>query len=451
MADTTRHGFDRTTLTALAEQSGNGLARLRAQAFEIFETTPMPSPETEEWRYTDLRELDLEAFDPYLPEPAADNLDGVDPTLLEAAGSLGERSGLAIQHNSTVVTAHLDPKARKDGVTFASIDHVAATRPDLLTDRLHGTVPADRSRFAALHAAFRSGGTFVHVPAGVKVDLPLQTVTYVDRDGLAVFPHTVIVLDEGAELTFIDRFVSPDLEGVLSDAVVEIYAGPNARLRYVTLQDWGSGVIHLQVQRAEIDRDAELSSLAVAFGGSLSRMESESLLLGDGGASEMLGVYVGHGKQHFDFRSIQDHVGSRTRSDLLYKGALKGSSRAIYSGTVVLRHGAHLCDAYQTNRNILLSDQAKADSIPNLEILSNDPVRCGHAASVGPVEEETIFYLQSRGIPYEEAERLVVFGFFQEVLDRVTIPEVKQSVEEAIAAEIATPGMSAEELVAADG
>jgi Fe-S cluster assembly protein SufD len=232
--------------------------------------------------------------------------------------------------------------------------------------------------------------------------------------------------------------------------VVEIYAGPNTRLRYVTLQDWGSGVTHLQVQRAEIERDAELNSLAVAFGASLSRMEAESLLTGDGGASEMLGVYVGHGEQHFDFRSIQDHVGSRTRSDLLYKGALKGSSRAIYSGTVVLRHGAHLCDAYQTNRNILLSDQAKADSIPNLEILSNDPVRCGHAASVGPVEEETLFYLQSRGIPYEEAERLVVFGFFQEVLDRVTIPEVKQSLEEAIAAEIATSSMSAAELVATD-
>jgi Fe-S cluster assembly protein SufD len=184
--------------------------------------------------------------------------------------------------------------------------------------------------------------------------------------------------------------------------------------------------------------------LAVAFGASLSRMEAESLMIGDSGSSEMLGVYVGHGAQHFDFRSIQDHIGSRTRSDLLYKGALKGSSRAIYSGTITLRPGAHLCDAYQTNRNILLSEEAKADSIPNLEILSNDPVRCGHAASVGPVEEDTLFYLQSRGIPYEEAQKLVVFGFFQEVLDRVTIPEVKASLEDAIAAEIAAPELVAE-------
>jgi Fe-S cluster assembly protein SufD len=232
---------------------------------------------------------------------------------------------------------------------------------------------------------------------------------------------------------------------------VEIYLGSNSRLRYVSLQDWGAGVTHLQVQRAEIGRDAELRSLAVAFGATLSRMEAESLLTGDGGSSEMLGVYVGHGDQHFDFRSIQDHVGSKTRSDLLYKGALKGSSRAIYSGNVILRPGAHLVDAYQTNRNILLSDQAKADSIPNLEILSNDPVRCGHAASVGPVDEEALFYLESRGIPYEEAVKLVVFGFFQEVLDRVTIAEVKQSVEEAIAQEIAVTELVADLVGAAAG
>jgi Fe-S cluster assembly protein SufD len=435
-------------LLRTGSSSNGSAAALRERAFEQFEAMPMPSPETEEWRYTDLRDLDLDRYTPFAHEPPAENLDGVSPALLEAAGSLGERAGLAIQHNSSVVTVHLDPQARDQGVTFASIDDVAGERPALLDGRLHGTVPTLRTRFTALHGAFRVGGTFVRVPANVKVDLPLQAITYVDRDGLAVFPHTVIVLDEGAELTFIDRYVSPDLTDVLSDAVVEIYAEPNSRLRYVTLQDWGSGVTHLQVQRAEIERDAELRSLAVAFGASLSRMEAESLMIGDGGSSEMLGVYVGHGQQHFDFRSIQDHIGSRTTSDLLYKGALKGSSRAIYSGTVILRPDAHLCDAYQTNRNILLSDQAKADSIPNLEILSNDPVRCGHAASVGPVEEDTLFYLQSRGISYEEAEKLVVFGFFQEVLDRVTIGEVRRSVEVAIADEIAVPEMIAEQFEA---
>jgi Fe-S cluster assembly protein SufD len=151
----------------------------------------------------------------------------------------------------------------------------------------------------------------------------------------------------------------------------------------------------------------------------------------------MLGVYFGDGDQHIDHRSIQDHVGSRTSSDLLYKGALKGSSRTVYTGTVIIEQGAHQCDAYQTNRNVLLSETAKAHSVPNLEILTNDPTRCGHAASVGPVDENELFYLQTRGIPPEEAERLIVFGFFQEVLDRVELEEVRTGLERSIEVELA--------------
>jgi len=177
--------------------------------------------------------------------------------------------------------------------------------------------------------------------------------------------------------------------------------------------------------------------LGVAFGGSLARTEVESVLAEDGASSELLGVYFGDGEQHIDHRSIQDHVGSRTSSDLLYKGAMRDRSNAIYTGTVIIEHGAHRCDAYQTNRNILLSDHAKAHSVPNLEILTNDPTRCGHAASVGPVSEDEVFYLQSRGIPADEATRLIVRGFFAEVLDRIDISEVRDGVEAAIEAELA--------------
>jgi Fe-S cluster assembly protein SufD len=433
----TATGFTRETLDGMRRAGGDGfLSSARDRAFQRFEAMPMPSPETEEWRYTDLRDLDLSSFLPFHGEPQAGTLDEVSPEVLEAVGEVGDRAGLAIQHNSTVVTAHLDGELLARGVVFTSLDMAAERRPDLLEGRVNEAVPTDRTRFTALHGAFRTGGTLVYVPAGMKVDLPLQTFTFVDREGLAVFPHTVIVLEEGAELTYIDRYVSPDLGHVLSDGVVEIYAGPGSRLRYVSLQDWGTGVTHLSVQRAILERDAELRSLGVAFGASLSRSEVESVLQGDGSSSEMLGVYFATGKQHFDHRSIQDHIGSRTASDLLYKGVLKGTSRTIYSGTVIIRQGAHKCDAYQTNRNVLLSEQAKADSIPNLEILSNDPVRCGHAASVGPVDEDTLFYIQSRGIPFAEAQKLVVSGFFQEVLDRVNIGEVRASLEAAIAAEI---------------
>lgn len=436
MAETlTKAGFSKEALGALPP-TAPFVTALRERALEEFEMLPIPSPETEEWRYTDLTGFDF-SFTPFAPGgPRAKTLDDVPADVLGAAGDVGDRAGLAVQRNSEPLIVHLDPAEVAKGVIFTDLDTAAAEHPDLVERHLHTIVPTERSKFTALHGAFRTGGTFLYVPRGVHVALPLQALTFVEADGAAVFPHTLLVVDEDAEVTFIDRYVSPHLERVLSDAVVEIHAGPASRVRYVALQDWGQGVTHLSVQRAHLARDADLRSLGVAFGASLARAEVESLLEGDGSSSEMLGVYFAGGSQHFDHRSIQDHVGSRTASDLLYKGALKGASRAIYSGTVIIREGAHKCDAYQTNRNVLLSETAKAHSVPNLEILTNDPVRCGHAASVGPVDDDELFYLQTRGIPQDEAERLIVTGFFREVLDRVQLEEVRSSLAEAIDLEL---------------
>jgi len=429
---TTTSGFGRATLPAPDGQPAF-LAALRERGLEAFEALPVPSPETEEWRYTDLTSFDLD-FRPFAEGggPEAVNRHG----LLAAAGVAGERAGLQIQRNSEVISTEVGTTATERGVILADLDRAAVQHSDLVERYLHSLVPPDRTKFTALHAAFRTGGTFVYVPRGVALELPLQTLTYLDGDGAAVFPHTVLVAEEGAEVTFIDRLASPDLERALSDAVVEIHAGPNSRVRYVCLQEWGQGVTHLSVQRTEVHRDAEVRTLVVTLGASLSRSEAETVLQGDGGSSEMLGMYFGDGDQHFDHRSIQDHVGNATASDLLYKGALKDASKAVYTGTVIIEKDAHRCDAYQTNRNVLLSDRAKADSVPNLEILTNDPVRCGHAASVGPVDENAMFYLQSRGIPPEEAERLIVFGFFREVLDRIALAEVREGLERAIEAEL---------------
>jgi Fe-S cluster assembly protein SufD len=408
---------------------------LRKQAFEEFHALPIPSQETEEWRYTDVErfDLDLRAF---APGGSAGNLDEVPDEVLAAAGDVGDRAGLQIQRNSEVMVTHLDPELERQRVWFGDLDRAAAERPELVEPYLHTLVASHRSKFTALHAAFRTGGTLLYVPRDVRVELPLQTLTYLDADGAAIFPHTLLVADVGSEVTFIDRYASPSLSRAVSDAVVEIVALDGARVRYVALQDYGPGVEHLSVQRAHVGRDAEVRSLGVAFGATLARAEADTVLLGDGGSSEMLGVYFGDGSQHIDHRSVQDHVGSRTSSDLLYKGALRDSSNAIYTGTVILEAGAHGCDAYQTNRNILLSDTAKAMSVPNLEILTNDPTRCGHAASVGPVSDDELFYLMSRGIPRAEAERLIVFGFFAEVLDRIELPEIRESVVASIEAEL---------------
>lgn len=388
----------------LARFSGSGtwIGDLRRRAFEEFVSMPVPSQETEEWRYTDLSDFALD----FAPS----------------------------ESTATALPASDEDLASK-GVVLADLDHASETHPDLVKSHLHQLVPTKRTKFTALHGAFRTGGTFLYVPPDVAIEAPLQAVTRLTVDGTAVFPHTVIVAGAGAEVTFIDRFTSPGLRRAFSDAITEIYLGAGAHVRYVSIQDWGAGVTHLGVIRSEVGRDAELRTLTVGFGAELARVESEVLLAAPGGFSEQLGVFFADGAQHFDHRSIQDHAAPNCTSDLLYKGALRDESRAVYSGWVHVRPGAQKTDAMQTSRNMVLSDRAKADAIPNLEIEAND-VKCGHAASVGPVDEEAIFYLQSRGIPRDEAERLIVTGFFQEVLDRVGIEDVRTEAEAAIADEI---------------
>ncbi len=423
--------FDERALAALPEGPAF-IGALREQAFHEFRALPVPSQETEEWRYTDLSGFALD-FAPYTrgAGPQAVDRHGI----LAATGVVGERAGLQIQHNGDVISTQRALGLEDKGVWFGDLDRAVAERPDLIERHLFDVVPAKRTKFTALHAAFRTGGTFVYVPPDVAVELPLQTLTYVDADGAAVFPHTLLVVGRGSEVTFVDRFVSPDLTRVLSDAITEIVVGDGAHVRYVSAQEWGAGVTHLGVVRAHVGRDAEIRTLAIGFGADLSRVENEVVLAEPGGFSEQLGVFFGDGHQHFDHRSIQDHVAPNCTSDLLYKGALRDESRAVYSGWVHVRPGAQKTNAMQTSRNIVLSEHAKADAIPNLEIEAND-VRCGHAASVGPVDEEAVFYAESRGIPHDEAERLIVSGFFQEVLDRVALDEVRESAEAAIAAEL---------------
>jgi Fe-S cluster assembly protein SufD len=396
---------------------------LRRAAFERFSTMPIPSQETEEWRYTDLSAFDI-GFWPHVPGHGA----GVP----EQSGNLG---GSMVRHNSSSAMTTSDQDIDRHGVIFCDLDLAAEKHPDLVEPRLHSLVPTDRTMFTALHGAFRTGGTFLYVPADVAVELPLQTLSYLDADGAAVFPHTLIVAERGAEITFIDRFASPNLGRAFSDAITEIFVGDGAQVRYVSIQEWGAGMTHLGIVRARVGRDASIRTLSIGFGADLARVENEVLLAEPGGFSEQLGVFFADGEQHFDHRSIQDHVAPNCSSDLLYKGALRDHSRAVYSGWVHVRPDAQKTNAMQTSRNIVLSEHAKADAIPNLEIEAND-VRCGHAASVGPVDEDTIFYLTSRGIPRKEAERLIVTGFFQEVLDRVQIEQVRTNAELAIQEEL---------------
>jgi Fe-S cluster assembly protein SufD len=296
-------------------------------------------------------------------------------------------------------------------------------------------VPIEEHKFTALHGAFLSDGVFVYVPRGVEVELPLEVLRDVSVGG-STFPHTTIVVDAQASLTFVDRFKSEDGEAEsICASVVEVEARAGATVNYISLQEWGRNVHHFQTQRFTGHRDATVRSLAVNLGSRFARTQVESVLSGEGSFSEMLGLYFADSDQHFAQRTLQSHNKPHATSDLLYKGALKERSRSEYSGLIKVLKDAQGTDAYQANRNLVLSEDAIAHSIPQLEIEANE-VRCTHGATVSPVEEEHLFYLMSRGIDRVTAQKLVVFGFFGEVLDRIRVPSVREELSAAISAKV---------------
>ena len=378
------------------------LAERRIQAFDLFEKLEDPDPKGEEWRYVDVRGFDFDRFAAPVPRMEA---------------------------------PHLPPELASKGVIFMELTAAAREHPDLLKEHFFTDVPVDEHRFTALHGAFHSDGLIVYVPRQVEVEIPLEALRRVD-DGGSVFPHTTIVVDEQASLTFVDRFTSEEFsDPALCASVVEVEARRGATVNYISLQEWGRSVQHFQTQRFTGHRDATVRSLAVNLGSTFARTQVESVLKGEGSFSEMLGLYFADADQHFAQRTLQSHNAPHTTSDLLYKGALKERSRSEYSGLIKVLKGAQGTDAYQANRNIVLSDEALARSIPQLEIEANE-VRCTHGATVSPVEEEHLFYLMSRGIDRVTAQKLVVFGFFRDVLDRIRVEQVRDELSAAISSKV---------------
>ena len=373
------------------------LARRRAGAADALADLTLPTDDEEIWRYSRVGALDLGRYRPR--EVAERSLVVSGPAAAAAQG--------------VVVGDLADP----------------AVDADLA--REHFGVCADESRdaFVTLHDAFAVGGALVFVPKGVVVEEPIFVEHRSGGDGLASFPHTLVVAEEGAEVTVVDRFAATGDH--LSDAVIELVVGDHAHVRYVSVQEHGPQTWSVALQRAHVGRDAALHSSAIALGGDYARLRSESLLAGQGGESDMLAVYFGDGTQMHDFRTLQDHAAPRTRSDLLFKGAVEDTARSVYSGLIRIRRDAQKSIAYQTNRNLVLTEGAGAESIPNLEIEADD-VRCSHASAVGPIDDDQRYYLESRGVRPDDAERLIVLGFFEDVFARLPAPALTPALRAAV-------------------
>jgi Fe-S cluster assembly protein SufD len=305
---------------------------------------------------------------------------------------------------------------------------------------LYGVVSAGHGKYAALNAAFWSNGTFLYVPKDVEVELPLGAFTTGDRGGLAS-GRTLIVVERNAKVTFLDEYTSePFGDRLVNTGATEIVLGDGAKLRYVSLQNWSRNVVQLNTIRAHIGRDARLESLTVSLGGDAARAQVEVRMDGPGSESEMLGLYFADEGQHYNQYTVQHHAADHALSDLLFKGALRDASSAVYSGVIIVDPKAQKTDAYQTNRNLLLDSESNAVSIPQLEIKAND-VKCSHGSTTGPVPEDQRFYLMSRGLPPEVAEHVLVTGFLYEVMSRVTLPKVAEYVERVVQAKLGVPGV----------
>jgi Fe-S cluster assembly protein SufD len=340
------------------------------------------------------------------------------------AAEAGERSGLVVVRNGRVVHHALDPELEARGVRVCGI---ATCDAEEIASTLGVCSDASPDAFTVLHDAFLAGGAFVKVPRGVAVERPIVVLHWSEGDGLASFPHTLVVAEDGSEVTVFDRYGSTDTgvdtTGHLVDAVVELVVGENAHVRYLSVQEHGPRTWQVALQRAHLGRYSSLKSSVVALGGAYARLRSESLLAGSGAESDLTAVYFGDGDQMLDFRTLQDHDAPNTRSDLLFKGAVEDTAQSVYSGLIRIRRNAQKSVAFQTNRNLVLTEGAEAKSVPNLEIEADD-VKCSHASTVGPVDDDQLYYLATRGVPPEEAERLVVLGFFDDVFDRLPVPSL---------------------------
>ena len=399
---------------------------LRQKAWEAYVETPLPTLRDEDWRRTDYRELQLEDLLLYMPAGIEAACEADLPESLRSHSETGDAwGGMAVQVNSEIALTRLDEALQAQGVILAPLAQAVHTHPELVQPHLGRIVTPDDGKFPALHGAFFSGGIFCYVPPDTTVELPIQALVWMNAENIAVFPHVLLVADRGSQVTFVERYASPTLEAQsFSCPATEVVAKDGAQVRHVTIQDWGRHVIELGFQRLRVDNDGHLHTILAATGGKLVKNYVDNSFAGSGVEAFHRGFFFTDGTQHMDYKTMQDHLAPYSTSDLLIKGALRDRSRAVFTGIINVRKGSKRTDAYQENRNLLLSKRARSDSIPILEI-DNDDVRCTHGSATGQVDLEELFYVMAHGLNKNDAARMLVEGFFSEVIQHTPLDGVQ--------------------------
>ncbi len=422
--------FQKEDVLTLSQRKGEPewMTTRRLEAWRVFRDTPKPTTRDEAWRRTDIRRLRLEQV---IPATGGGQLVDL-PDRLADMTAAEEQGGLLLHVNGGCVHRWLDPELARQGVILTDMDTALREHSDLLQPLfMRQAVSASDGYFAAMHAALWSGGTFLYVPRGAQVAPPLHVATWAGP-GQNSFTHTLIVVESGARVTLIEEFASDDSDRqAMHNGVVELILRPGAQLDYVNVQDWDRRAFNFTTERAIVERDATLHWVVGGMGSWLTKSVIESSLVGPGATALMSGVFFGDGRQHLDYDTQQDHIAPHTTSDLLYKGALKDKARSVWQGMIKVYPGAQKADGYQANRNLILDKSARADSIPGLEIEADD-VRCTHGATVSQLDPDELFYILSRGLPLNQARRLIVQGFFAPVIERIPMESVRQRLSAEI-------------------
>lgn len=413
------------------DSSPDWLAQRRRAAWDAFESLPWPSSQRDEdWRRTDISKLHVERF-----RPLVDVDGGMAAAMAQQWDTADSNAAFAVDAPN-VGPAVTDADALlAQGVIITTLEEAVQRHPDLV-ERALARVAVDESKFIALWNALWRGGVFIYVPRGVEALAPVWVAHPASGEERAIIPATLVLLDDASSLTVVDAYASPrGPQELFSDALTMINVGRDARLDYVLLQQWGERVWHVATHRAALEANARLRFFGATLGAHLQKAYWEALLDGAGAEADIAGLCFAESNQHIDHQSLQAHRARDTRSDLLLKVAVRDRARSVYSGLIDVAPEAVHADGYVQNRNLLLSEGAKADSVPRLEIKAND-VRCGHGATAGHIDDEQRFYFQTRAVPRADADALIVRGFLADVIQRLPQPGVARLVGGLVDAEV---------------
>ena len=403
----------------------------RRQALEVYEREPVPTWRRSGFWTTNLRGLDLDAVEPRRHDPV-ESFDEL-PEVVRDAVDPSEVSGLVVQSGASTVLSWLDPGAAEQGVVLTSLEEAVAEHADLVEAWYMHRLSHDEGKFAAATAAFWTGGAFLYVPRGVKLERPVQIVYLIDEPGTAQYAHTLGIVDELAECAIREYCLAPDIDGqALHAGAFELYVRAGAQVKLAHLQDWGRGEVHdVSVKRVEIARDAHCSWVPIHLGGRLTKQTLDIVTAERGSDMRHTGLYFTEGSEHLDLFTTDLHEQGDTTGDTVWKGALTGESRASYEGLIQIDYGAQNSHTYLQTHSMLLSPQAKGDAIPSL-IVKTDNVSASHGGTVGEIDEAQVFYMMTRGISRQDAVRTLIEGYFEEVVQRLHDASLERLVRERI-------------------